>query len=511
MRNEPLRRPTLTRRATLATSGAAVLAAATAATSAAERSVIRVAFPAAVATLDPAKMRVGGLDYNYAHCVFSRLTRQNNKLEVLPDLATSWEATEDLKTYIFHLRPGVKFHNGKPLDAADVVFTYNRLLDKTVGSVLRASLSAIDKVEAVDPLTVRFTLSVPYTDIPAVTAGYQAMIVSESLVDTLTTKPIGTGPFRFVEYRPGDQLVLEKNPDYFLPNQPKIGRAYFRIIPEYTTAVAALESGAIDIVYNLPPEQQDSLKNSRVSRVDSVPSGHWQGIIFNNAFKPFDNPKVREAFLKLIDKQYFTNIATFGHGLPTVSPIPPTHPYFRKDLIGPADVPGAKKLLAEAGLGSGFPLLLYVPGSDPALLRVATTFRDVAKQVGVTVSLQMEPPDKFFAEMEGKVPFSVDGFFGRTTPDLMTYAWYHSKGSWNDTLWHYSNPEVDKLLDDARSSADKAEQAKAYGRFQEIIAKDGPGCVIYVENFACGVSKKVQNFTSSPLMFVDISDVTVST
>src|ERR1700728_3553144 len=170
MRNTSPRRPALTRRAALAAGGAAALAAATTRAHAAEGTAVRVAFPAAIATLDPAKMRIGGLDYNYAHCVFSRLTTQDNKLQVLPDLATSWEATEDLKIWTFHLRPGVKFHNGKTLDAADVVFTYNRLLDKSIGSVLRASLTAITKVEAVDPLTVKFTLSVPYTDIPAVAA-----------------------------------------------------------------------------------------------------------------------------------------------------------------------------------------------------------------------------------------------------------------------------------------------------------------------------------------------------
>ena len=93
--------------------------------------------------------------YNYAHCVFNRLTAQDNKLQVIPDLAASWEASEDLKTWTFHLRAGVKFHNGKPLDAADVVFTYTRLRDKENASVLRASLSVVSKVEAVDPLTVR--------------------------------------------------------------------------------------------------------------------------------------------------------------------------------------------------------------------------------------------------------------------------------------------------------------------------------------------------------------------
>ena len=111
--------------------------------------------------------------------------------------------------------------------------------------------------------------------------------------------------------------------------------------------------------------------------------------------------------------------------------------------------------------------------------------------------------------MEGKVPFNVDQFYGRTTPDLMLYAWYHSTGSWNNTLWHYSNPEVDKILDAARVTADKAEQARLYGKFQEIVAKDGPGVIVYVQNFACGVSKKVQGFAGSPLMWADISNVSL--
>jgi peptide/nickel transport system substrate-binding protein len=476
----------------------------------AEGTTIRVAFPAAVATLDPAKMRVGGLEYNYAYYVFSRLTYQDNKLQVLPDLATHWEPSADVKTWTFHLRPGVKFHNGKVLDAADVVFSYNRLLDKEVASVLRGSLSMVQKVEAVDPLTVRFTLSIPYADLPAVTAGYQAMIVSESLMSTITTKPIGTGPFRFVEYHPGDQMVLEKNPDYFLPGVPGVDRAVLRVIPEYTTAVAGLESGALDIVYDLPPEMVDQLKKSTVSRVEEVPSGTWQGIIFNNAFKPFSDPRVREAMTKIVDRQAMCDIATFGHGTPTVTPIPPTHPYFRKDLLSAPDVPGAKKLLTEAGVADGTSLEMFVPGAMPALERLATAYRDAAKEVGLKISLTVIPQDKFFAEMEGKVPFNVDEFFGRTTPDLMLYAWYHSGGSWNDTLWHYSNPEVDKLLDAARGTVDKAEQAKLYGRFQEIVAKDGPGCICYVQNFACGVSKKVANFVGSSLMYVNLTSVTVT-
>jgi peptide/nickel transport system substrate-binding protein len=475
----------------------------------AEGTTIRVAYPAAVATLDPAKFRVGGLEYNYAFCVFNRLTTLDAKLQVQPELALSWEPSEDLKIWTFKLRPDVKFHNGKPFTAADVVFTYARLQDKVVASVLRASLDFVIKVEAVDPLTVKFTLAIPYGDLPALTAGYQAMILSESAMDTLTTKPVGTGPFRFVEYSPGNQLVVERNPDYFVPGVPKLERAILRIIPEYTTAVAALESGSIDLVYDLPPELADKVKKSTVAHIEEVTTGTWQGFVMNASMKPFDDPRVREAIIKLVDKAMFTDIATFGHGTPTVTPISPSHPYFRKDLLVKPDVPGAKKLLAEAGFPNGFTTELYIPGSSPSMERLGTAFRDAAKQVGITVELRVIPQDKFFAEMEGKVPFNVDMFFGRPTPDLALYAWYHQTGSWNNTLWHYVNPEVDKLLEAARATNDKAEQQKLYSRFQEIVAKDGPGCIVYVQNFVCGVSNKVKGYVGNPLMFVDISTVTI--
>ena len=141
--------------------------------------------------------------------------------------------------------------------------------------------------------------------------------------------------------------------------------------------------------------------------------------------KPFDDIRVRRAFSKMVDKPALADIAMFGHATPTLTPIPPFHPYFRKDIaIGGADIPGAKKLLAEAGIPDGCQLEMYVPGSNPPRERIATAFRDSAKQAGVNVQLRTVPPDKFFAEMEGKVLFSADGFYGRATPDLMVYPWY---------------------------------------------------------------------------------------
>jgi peptide/nickel transport system substrate-binding protein len=370
----------------------------------------------------------------------------------------------------------------------------------------------VTKIEAVDALTVRFTLSLPYADLPAAAAGYQATILTEGAMDTLTTHPIGTGPFRFVEYRPGDQMVLARNPDYFVAGMPTVDRAILRVIPEYTTAVAALESGAVDLVFDLPPEQIDKVKRSSVARVEEVSTGRWNGFVWHCQMKPFDDPRVRRAFVKLIDKKAFTEIAMFGHGTPALTPIPPGHPYFRKDIpIPTADIPGAKKLLAEAGIAEGYTIELYLPGSNAPRERLATVFRDSAKQAGIIVQIHIVPADKYFAEMEGKVLFAVDGFYGRATPDLMLYPWYHSTGSWNNTLWHYHNPEVDKVLDAARATIDPTEQATLYGSFQEMVVDDGPGSIVFVQNFACGVGNRVRHIGLSPLMYVEVGSVALAT
>jgi peptide/nickel transport system substrate-binding protein len=141
----------ITRGSALQTAGAAVLPALIKPARAAEPSTLRVAFAIQPATLDPQKMRVSGVDYNYVHSCFSRLTTQDPQLQVQAVLATSWDSTEDLKAWTFHLRPGVKFYNGKPFDAPDVIFTFKRILDRDVGSVLRVNFSIVDRIEAVDP------------------------------------------------------------------------------------------------------------------------------------------------------------------------------------------------------------------------------------------------------------------------------------------------------------------------------------------------------------------------
>ena len=470
-------------------------------------STIRISANTPVRNLDPAKFSLGALEYNYALLVYSRLASFDADLNPIPDLAERWEASPDQKVWTFHLREGLKFHDGRELDAEDVLATYRRLADPAIGSVIRTSIGLIEAMDAPDPLTVRFTLKIPYSSWPAITAAFQASILPHDAVDTISTKPDGTGPYKFVSYEPNGMMELARNTDYFDAGAFKIDKVQFKIISDFSTAVAALESGEVDIVWGLPPEHIEKLANSKVAHVSEVQTGTWEMFGMNQQLAPFDNPKVREAFFKLIDRPAIAEIALFGHGAPTVSPIPPFHPFYDHAIpIGKPDPTAARELLAEAGYPNGLTVPLWMPAQQPILERMGVALRDLAKAGNLTVELHQVPEDQYNA---ARRPFMINSFFARTTPDTMLYEWYHSAGSWNRNNWHYSNPEVDKILDTARQTGDADDQKRLYGRFQEIAATEGPGPVLFVVNHAEGMSNKVQGFTASRLSVIDLRNVTL--
>jgi peptide/nickel transport system substrate-binding protein len=246
--------------------------------------------------------------------------------------------------------------------------------------VIRATVGLIDKADAPDKYTVRFALTIPYASWPAITAAFQSSIVPRDAGDTLSTKPDGTGPYKFLSYEPNGAMLLTRNPDYFEPGLPKIDKVEFRIIPDFSTAVAGLERGELDIVWGLPPEHMAKLKDSPSAHVEEVQTGTWEMFGMNNRLPPFDEPKVRQALFKLVDRAAIADIALFGHGAPTISPIPPFHPFYNKALrIGKTDPAAAKALLAEAGHADGLTVPLWMPAQQPLLGRMGVALREFAK------------------------------------------------------------------------------------------------------------------------------------
>ncbi len=471
---------------------------------------LEVAVPSNLNTFDPAKTKIGE-EYNVNFLVFDGLTIIDRNMNLQPRLANSWETSDDLKTWTFHLREGIKFHDGSDFDAQDVIATVKHILDKSVGSSSRVYYLVVDRMEAPDPHTVVFHLNTPYAGFAEVLASRHSGISPSEKIDTQATDPVGTGPFEFKTFSPGDRVELVRNADYWQQGVPKVDGVTFRIMPETAARITALKTGEADVVWDLPLESIEEARQAEGVTVDSVPTSSWDGIIMHNGQPPFDDVRVRQAVAYAVDKKKLVDIALFGNGSPTHSPIPPASPLFNDELpIRSPDIQKAKQLLADAGHPDGFEITLFVPEGRPNRVRVGVATREFLKPIGIQVNLQRVPWDQFIHEIEGKAQFYVDGFYSRPTVDTSTYPWYHSQGSWNDRLWHYENDDMDELLDAARQVRSEAERTKMYKKFQELAVHDVPGVIPYVLNHANAYRDRVEGLHSSPMMWLNLAEASLS-
>jgi len=212
-----------------------------------------------------------------------------------------------------------------------------------------------------------------------------------------------------------------------------------------------------------------------------------------------------------IDKAALVEFALNGYGTPTHTMIPPGHPFYNNDIkIGAPDLVQARKLLAEAGHPNGFDITIHVPAGRPTRERAGTAVREMLKPLGIKVDVQRIPWDKFITDIEGKAVFFVDGFYSRPTIDSSVYPFFHSTGSWNTTLWHYHNAEMDRVLDAARATGDAAEQARLYKQMQVLALADPPAIIPYVINHVNAYRKNIKGFHSSPMMWLDLREVTAA-
>jgi peptide/nickel transport system substrate-binding protein len=497
---------TLTRRTILGTA----LALPALRTARAAAGVLRIGVGTSLARLDPLLTTIGD-EYIYNNLLFNGLTRMTEDLSVRPDLAVSWSYSDDLRRWTFRLHRGVKFHDGREMTAEDVVALFVRLLDPANAAPSRSNYDMVSRVSAADPYTVVFELSSPYGGFADILSDRQVKIVPRGSAAQLASHPIGTGPFRFVSYTPGDRLVMARNPDYFEPGMPKLAGVELRIIPEMSVKVAALQAGDIDVVWDLPLEQVKPLSGRGGLRIDSVPTASWDAAVMNNLTPPFNDPKVRLAFQMAVDKADVAELTLFGQGVPTISPIPPTHSFYARDLaIPPADPAGARKLLAEAGHPNGISVPIIVPVGRPVRERLGVTLQQLAKPGGFDLQVQRVPFSSYDAEVSGKAPLYIDGYFARPTIDTSTYPFLHSRGSWNAKLWHYSDARVDAALTAARLSGDASVQKTQYIAMQTALNANPAGFFAYAVNFACAYRTSVGGIKTHPMRWFDLRTATVA-
>ena len=472
--------------------------------------MLRIGISSSLSKLDPLLTTIGD-EYIYDNLVFNGLTRMAEDQTVHPDLAESWSFADDLKQWTFRLRRGVKFHDGSEMVAADVVAMFRRLLDPATAAPSRSNYDMISAVDAPDEYTVVFTLSSPYGGFADILSDRQVKVVPRGKVAQLPTAPVGTGPFRFVSYTPGDRVVLARHAEYFEDGMPKLAGVELRIIPEMSAKLAALRSGEIDVVWDLPLDQVKTLGGRSDVRVESVASGSWDAAIMNNLNPPFNDKRVRLAFQMAVDKADIVELTLFGQGAPTVSPIPPTHPFYATDLKPTAaDPAGARKLLAEAGHPNGITVPIIVPTGRAVRERLGITLQQLVKPAGFDLQVQRVPFSSFDAEVSGKAPLYIDGYFARPTIDTSTFPFLHTSGSWNAKLWHYSDPAVDAALLAARLSGDPAVQRARYIEMQHALVANPCGLFAYSVNFACAYGKRVSGIKTHPMRWFDLRSATVA-
>lgn len=421
--------------------------------------------------------------------------------KVVPSLAEKWEVSPDGLTYTFTLRKGVKFHDGTDFNAEAVKWNFERWMDKShpyhnqdgyyyyndmFGGYKGDPNHVIKSVEAVDPGTVRFTLNYPLAPFIQNLGMSPFAIASPTAVqaagaDGFTEKPVGTGPFKFKEWKRNDSITLEKNPDYWNAGYPKVDTLVFKAIPENTARLTALINGEIDLMDGLNPDDAETVQANSDLQLIQRPSMNIGYIGFNVEKEPFNNPKVREAISHAINKPEIIEAFFAGFGQPAVNPMPPTlwgHNDSIKDREFNLDK--AKQLLAEAGFPNGFKTDFWaMPVPRPYMpdgVKIAEAIQQDLKKIGIeTEIVTMEWATYLEKVRLGEQTMFMLGWTGDNgDPDnfLATLLDKNNIDGNNNTRW--ANEEASQLMMKAKQASTQAEREELYKQVQEIIFKDVP-------------------------------------
>ena len=345
-----------------AAAGGLLAGALTATAAAAAGGVLVLGVPLEPPNLDPTSGAAAAVDEVVYGNVFEGLTRITQNGRVAPALAESWEVSPDGLTYLFRLRRGVRFQDGTAFDAEDVKFSLDRVRAPDSTNAQKALFEPIVEVAVVDRYTVRLSLSRPAAALPLVLGWGDAVIVARESAATNASKPIGTGPYRFTQWRRGDSLRLDRNPDYWGP-KPSVPAVVFKFISDPTAAFSAMKAGDIDAFPNYPAPE--NVAQFRSDPRFQVVVGSTEGkmiLAMNNRRAPFNDPRVRRALSHAVDRRAVIEGAMFGYGAPIGSHYSRQSPGY-VDLTGlyPHDHPRAKALLADAGYPNGFTAVLRLP------------------------------------------------------------------------------------------------------------------------------------------------------
>jgi peptide/nickel transport system substrate-binding protein len=430
-----------------------------------------------------------------ANHVYDYLVDIDPQSNVIPRLASSWEVSDDGLRYTFTLAEGAVWHDGDPVTAEDVVWTFERLRDPDVGSGAADVFTEISSIEASGDNEVVFTLSETNPFFLNDLSDNRALIIKNGTEDA--TDFNGTGPFVVASYSPEDRIVLEANERYFIEDQPKLAGVEVIFFNDETAAVDALRGGQIDLAMRMSTALFESLENEPGITTVDIPTNGFDLVRFRADQPPGDDPRVVKALKLATDREAAFQLVQQGYGsVGNDSPISPLNAsYFAPDVKPPErDVEAARNLLAEAGYEDGLDIVLNVPdtGGRPDL---ATVLQAQWAEAGINVEIEIMPESVYYSDAPGNwldANFGITGWGHRPNPQVYLDLMLICDAQWNES--RFCDENFDALVAEAGSTMDEEARIDAYHQIQEILAADGPVIIPYYFSQLAAISDDFQGF-----------------
>jgi peptide/nickel transport system substrate-binding protein len=462
--------------------------------------VLKVAFSADPAGFDPS-MGPSGMSHVVIEQVYSTLMSVDTEAVPYPDLAESFEMSQDGLQYTFKLRQGVKFHNGDELTAEDVKFTFDRLRAPDSAYSYKSQIETIADVTVVDPHTVKFMLSAQTGPFLTYMAFPGSSIVPKKLVETghdLNAKPIGSGPFKFVSYQPRSMVIFEKNPDFYEAGKPYFDGMEFHLIADVTALTNAVLAGTVHFSNEIPPKDWANVSSTPGIVGQTLEGSRYYWLLMNNETPPMDKPKVRQAIAHALNRSAIVAGTFFGQATPILGGVIPEWNWAHAGLSvfkPEGDVDKAKALLAEAGVPDGFQTSITMASSFPAMVAMAPIIQANLAAIGIKAEIKTMEIPRYWDEVWGPSAFDITTMYWVSPladPDDFVYNNYACKTGIN--VQKSCSPAMDAVLKEAKSATTIDARKEAYRRQQELSLEEMPIVPLVNAWLLIAHTDKLQNY-----------------
>lgn len=422
--------------------------------------------------------------------LLSNLTEYNADGDIVGELAESWEPSDGARKWAFKLRKGVEFHNGKTLDAQDVIDSINVHRGEDSKSIGKGLVAAIDDIKADGKDSVIFTLNSGNADFPAVLAGASYSIAPAGTTEADWAKGIGTGPFILESWEPGVRAATRRNPNYFKEGLPYFDAVETLHISDVSARSSALQTGEVDVMDDPAVKTLDRMAQAdNVNILEIGGNSHFTfPMLMDTA--PFDNIDVRSALKYSIDREAMLQTLLRGHGyLGNDHPISKSQRYYASELPQRSyDPDKAKYHLKKAGM-ENLEITIHAGNIYDGGVDAAVLYKEHASKAGITLNVEQVPTDGYWSEIWNVKPFCVSFWYGRPTEDLMLTTAFSRESAWNET--HWNNDQFENLLVAARAEIDQVKRRDMYVEMQSLIRDEGGFVCPVFRNWLMGTNNKI--------------------